>query len=195
VPVGATTTLVAIGPSNGPLISAEVPPAAGNQAIVQASPVTDASPTAHVVIGLRAGPTGPAVQSTTELTILLNPKVSWTIALTGGASRISVNALGGHIRTVELGRASKATVALPSAAGVTTIDEVGGVSELAITAEPGEVASVTAHAGAGTIDLDGVTHTGVGAGTTFSQPGYQHAPNQLAVHLLAGASLVTVSAH
>jgi hypothetical protein len=203
VPVGATSINVAFSNADSDLIIASTPPGSQIGPVIQGVDTSSgvqgvnnaggSSATAtRLTLKLASISTNQAAESINSLTIMLNPKVVWTLALTGGASTERIDARGGHVTQVQLGHTSTATVLLPARAGTTTLDEVGGVSTLQVATPSNEVASVIAQAGAGTITIEGVKHSGIAAGTTVAQPGYPGAADRLDVQLEGGASSVTI---
>ena len=124
-----------------------------------------------VTIGRRAIPasgSGPdAVQ------IELNDQARWQLALAGGASDV--------------------TITLSAHSGTTPVMIAAGVSDLRLQVPAVEPVRVTVGAGAGSTTIDGVPHSGIAAGTTFTAPLWDTAAARIDLDCTAGVGSIAVT--
>jgi hypothetical protein len=180
---GATSVDVAVGSPISALLTATTP--AGSGQVPALVTGTDHS----VDLQLRSiGGGGPLVVQVT-----LSPLVVWTINLDGGATVERVDLRGGHLAAINLGAGvSRADVYLPPQRGTQNLRETGGVSALTVTVPATVAVKVRAGGGAGSVQLNGTTHSGVSGGSTFSDPGFATAPARAYLDLSGGVSAVVV---
>jgi len=115
--------------------------------------------------------------------------VHWTINLDGGATTEDIDMSGGRLTSLNFDSGvSMASVRLPAAVGTERVTLAGGASVLAVEAPAGAPAQIDAQGGASEVQFDGVSHTGVAAGSVFTEPGFAGAENRYAITLTAGVS-------
>src|SRR4051812_42182097 len=144
---------------------------------------------ARVVVGLRdTGRAGPAT-----VTVLLSSGFIWDVRLAGGATDEAVDLTGARGGNVEFAAGtSRAVVALPAASGTQRVTMSGGASQFVVRLSGAAPVRVAASNGAGTVTIDGTTHSGVGGGTVWTPDGWDAAANRFDVQASAGVAALTV---
>jgi hypothetical protein len=182
---GATNVNVTVAKLSGKLLTAATPITSSQEPAVALSP--DGVATVQL-----ASPGGGGGIS--EIDVVLDSSVLWTIELAGGATEENVNMRGGRLALLDLAAGtSGANVILPARNGTQVVREVGGASELTVSTPRSVSSRVQVSGGAGSVQIGAVTHTGVGGSRTFAEPGYLSAPQRLDVELVGGVSRVRVT--
>lgn len=132
---------------------------------------------------------GPAV-----LLVLLSRSVSWSLRLDGGSSDLVVDLGSGTVRDVDLvaGNA-RARLVLGNPRGTVPVQLAGGASQFTIRAPRAVPVRVALDGGAGTVILDGATHTGIVDGTVFMPPSWATAGDRYNVVATGGVSSLTLT--
>jgi hypothetical protein len=144
----------------------------------------------EVVAGLHAtGGAGPAL-----VTVVLSSKVHWSVRLAGGAGDESVDLTGGPGGDVDFSAGtSRATVALPAARGTQRVVLGGGAAQFGVRLAGDAPVRVAAQGGAGSVTIDGVTHSGVTGGSAWTPAGWSTATDRYDIDATSGVSTLTVS--
>jgi hypothetical protein len=143
-----------------------------------------------VVAGLRdTGLAGPAV-----ITVELSDDVAWNVRLAGGATEETVDLTGGRGGNVDFSAGtSRAVVALPAATGTQRVTMSGGASQFAVRLAGNAPARVAAKGGAGSVTVDGETHTGVAGGSVWTPGDWAVADSRYDIDATAGVATMTVA--
>jgi hypothetical protein len=143
-----------------------------------------------VVAGLRdTGLGGPAV-----VTVELSDDVAWTVRLAGGATDETVDLTGGRGGNVDFSAGtSRATVTLPAASGTQRVTMSGGASQFAVRLAGNAPVRVAAKGGAGSVTVDGETHSGVAGGSIWTPDDWAAASSRYDIDATAGVSTMTVA--
>jgi hypothetical protein len=144
----------------------------------------------EVVTGLHAtGGSGPAL-----VTVVLSAKVRWNVRLSGGATDESVDLTGGPGGDIDFSAGtSRAAVALPAAKGTQRVVLGGGAAQFDVRLAGDAPARVTAAGGAGSVTIDGATHSGVAGGSAWTPDGWNSAADRYDIDATSGVSTLTVS--
>jgi hypothetical protein len=128
------------------------------------------------------------------LTIELNTRVRWRIQLDGGASRETVAMDHGRLAGLDFGAGSaRIQASLPVPNGTVPIQLTGGASSFDLRVPPTVPTQVRLGAGAGHATIDGVTHTGIAAGTVFTPDNWTTTTDRYLIDNTAGVSALTVN--
>jgi hypothetical protein len=143
----------------------------------------------EVVAGLHdTGEQGPAV-----VNVLLSSAVRWHVRLAGGAADEAVDLTGGPGGDVDFSAGtSRADVALPAGKGTQRVVLSGGAGQFTVRLAGDAPARVAANGGAGTVTVDGGTHSGVAGGSLWTPPGWASANDRYDIDATAGVSTLTV---
>jgi hypothetical protein len=143
-----------------------------------------------VIAGLRdTGLAGPAV-----VIVELSDDVAWNVRLAGGATDESVDLTAGRGGNVDFSAGtSRAAVALPAAPGTQRVTMSGGASQFSVRLAGNAPARVAANGGAGSVTLDGETHTGVAGGSVWTPDNWTTATSRYDIDATAGVSTMTVA--
>jgi hypothetical protein len=143
-----------------------------------------------VVAGLRdTGLAGPAV-----VNVELSDDVAWNVRLAGGATDETVDLTGGRGGNVDFSAGtSRATVALPAATGTQRVTLSGGASQFAVRLVGSAPVRVAANGGAGSVTVDGDTHTGVAGGSIWTPDDWAAANSRYDIDATASVSTMTVA--
>jgi DNA-binding MarR family transcriptional regulator len=126
--------------------------------------------------------------------VALNPGVSWTLALRGGASAVGVDARGLELRGLRLdGGASKLDIWLPAPRGSVSVCIEGGVNRAQIQRPEGVPLQLQVHGGANRLEFDAQRFGAVGGDLRLASPGWELASDRYIVEVGGGASRLTVN--
>jgi hypothetical protein len=151
-----------------------------------AAKVTDTGANHRLTLVKDAGTTAPPV------TITLNAGVRWSLKLTAGNSETTVNLTQSKLASLDLaGGAHVFDLALPPVTGTLPLRVTHGMNQLKIKTN-GDPVRVTLDAGAGTVVIDGETHTGVKRGTVLTSDGWAAAADRVDVDSVEGVGTLTV---
>ena len=180
---GFSTVSVTAAPIGGRLLEVTGTPATAPPTAA-ATGDTVAVSSGHPVTG---GPVSDAVQ------IVLNSSVRWQVALSGGAASAIVDLSAARVSSVEVVQGvSSLEVTLPAQAGTTEVTLAAGASSLRVHTRGGEPARATLSAGAGSAVIDGETHSGVAAGSSFTGAGWDTATARVDIECSAGVGALVV---
>ena len=143
----------------------------------------------EVVTALRGtGEAGPAV-----VEVLLSSSVRWRVRLAGGAADEAVDLGGGPGGDVDFSAGTaRASVLLPVGRGTQHVVLGGGASQLVVRLSGNAPARVAAIGGAGSVTVDGDTHSGVAGGSVWTPSGWSSAADRYDIDATSGVSVLTV---
>jgi hypothetical protein len=148
--------------------------------------VPNVSTSDGLAIAVRTSGDGPG-----RLEVLLSSRVTWRVRVSGGATEARLDLRGAPVAGVALASGiSTAELWLPEPRGPVEVSETGGTNGLILHVVARVPVKVTVGGGAGTATLDGATHTGVSAGTTFAPASWDTATDRYDVRLVGGVSHV-----
>ncbi|WP_254876899.1 hypothetical protein [Verrucosispora sp. NA02020] len=128
-----------------------------------------------------------------EVEVLLNARVSWQVALTGGSTERRLDLAAARLGGLELaGGATRTTLRLPAVEGLVVVRVTGGVNRFDVTVVGGVPVRVRSVAGAGAIAVYDERLDGVAPQTVLGSPGWDRAADRIFLDLVAGANRVTV---
>jgi hypothetical protein len=134
------------------------------------------------------GPPGPSA-----VEIEVNAAVRWTVRVSTGANEELLDLGGGRIAGVEVvGGVSRLEAFLPPPDGNLPVRLSGGANQVLLHAHRDAPARVTIGGGAGTVRLDGTTHSGVPAGQVFTPPAWAGSGDRYDVDVAGGVSTLTL---
>jgi hypothetical protein len=144
----------------------------------------------EVIAGLHATDGGgPAL-----VTVVLSSKVHWNVRLSGGANDESVDLTGGPGGDVDFSAGtSRAAVALPAARGTQRVVLGGGAAQFDVRLAGDAPVRVAAMGGAGSVTIDGETHSGVAGGSIWTPDGWPAATDRYDIDATSGVSTLAVS--
>jgi hypothetical protein len=183
VVTGATTVTVKAVDLGDTLARATTP---DDSAFAPSIVDTDTNLQVHLADTGLAGPKAVVVE--------LNKDVAWKLRFSGGYTEISVDA-GAAARVDAVDVASGVTrveLALPAPHGTTQVRVAGGANDVAVHVPSGPPAKIAIGGGAATVTVDGVSHSGVTAGTAFTPDGWDTATDRYDIAATSGVSTLTV---
>jgi hypothetical protein len=125
--------------------------------------------------------------------IQLSDRVRWQVRFVAGASDEHVDLANGRVAGVEvLGGVSHLDIALPRPQGTVPVHMSGGADRFAVHAPSGVPVQARLDSGAGTVTVDGSTHTGLSAGTVVSTGDWERTQDRYDIEAAAGVSTFTV---
>ncbi len=142
----------------------------------------------RVQVFLVSAGSGPAA-----VTVLVARGVRWELRFDGGATDVVANLGGARLSSVDfVAGDSHIGLTLPAPHGSVPVRMAGGASQFTIEVPSGVPVRTSLDGGAGSVELDGVTHTGVAGGTVFTPFGWTAAADRYDVVAQAGVSALTV---
>jgi hypothetical protein len=133
-----------------------------------------------------------AAPDNVPVTITLNAGVRWGLKLTAGNTETTVNLTQSKLVSLELaGGAHVFELALPPVTGNLPLRVTHGMNQLKIKTN-GVPVRVRLDVGAGTVIIDGETHTGVKPGTVLTSDGWAGAANRVDLDSVEGVGTLTV---
>jgi hypothetical protein len=127
----------------------------------------------------------------TAVDIQLSSAVRWTLRIAGGATAESLQLSNGKVQAIDfVAGATNIDVTLPKPAGTLPVRVEGGASQVNVHGMKGVPARATANNGAGQIQLGGVDHQGIAAGSQFDMPGWGAATSRYDIQLLSGVGVL-----
>lgn len=143
----------------------------------------------HVRVGTQsAGRGGPP-----SLDVRLASGVRWRLHMDAGATEQAVDMRGGHLAALDLAAGvTRSEAWLPRPAGVVTVRESGGASELTLHVPDGVPVRLRLGGGAATASVDGKETTGVSGGTVLTTADWQAAPDRYEVVTSGGVSTLSL---
>jgi hypothetical protein len=123
----------------------------------------------------------------------LDSAVTWRIRLAGGADSASLDLRGTAVSELDLASGlSTVEVWLPAPKATLMVRETGGVNQLVLHRRADVPARLTVGGGAGSVSIDGSSHTGVAAGGQFTTAGWAGATDRLDIDAVGGVSQVQI---
>ena len=124
--------------------------------------------------------------------LALNPTIPWTAAISGGASRVTVDATRLDLRLFEIsGGADRLRLTLGRPHGEAVSRMAGGASQVRVDRPAGVPVRLNVRGGAASIDLD-EQHVGATSGATLVTPGAEGATDRISIEFDGGVSKVKV---
>ncbi|MEV2239859.1 hypothetical protein [Micromonospora sp. NPDC049891] len=131
---------------------------------------------------------GPAV-----VEVVLAESVRWHVRLNGGAKEQHLDLRGAQLGDLEFTAGSnRIELTLPAPEGTQRTVLGGGASQVVVHLAGDAPVQVRAGGGAGSVTIDGTTHSGVAGGTTFTPPEWNSATDRYDIDATGGVSTVTV---
>ncbi|GIJ78375.1 hypothetical protein SAMN05443287_10133 [Micromonospora phaseoli] len=131
---------------------------------------------------------GPAV-----VEVVLGESVRWHIRLSGGAKEQHLDLGSAQVGDVEFtAGANRIELTLPPPQGTQRTLLSGGASQVVVRLAGDAPVQVRAGGGAGSVTVDGTTHSGVAGGTTFTPPAWESATERYDIDATSGVSTLTV---
>ncbi|NLU79488.1 hypothetical protein HCA58_14070 [Micromonospora sp. HNM0581] len=131
---------------------------------------------------------GPAI-----VEVALAESVRWHVRLGGGAKEQHLDLHGAQLGDVEFtAGATRVELILPPPEGTQRTLLGGGASQVVVRLAGDAPVQVRAGGGAGSVTVDGTTHSGVAGGTTFTAPGWNSATDRYDIDVTGGVSSFTV---
>ncbi|TCB95634.1 hypothetical protein E0H26_19440 [Micromonospora zingiberis] len=125
--------------------------------------------------------------------VVLHESVRWQVRLNGGAKEQHLDLRTAQLDGVELtAGANRIELTLPRATGTLRAALSGGASQVVVRLTGDAPVQVRAGGGAGSVTVDGTTHSGVAGGTTFTPPDWAAANDRYDVDATSGFSSLTV---
>ncbi|GIF17497.1 hypothetical protein BJ973_009538 [Actinoplanes tereljensis] len=129
-----------------------------------------------------------------EVTIVLNNAVRWTLQLNGGTAQTTVDLTGAEVDGVDLlGGASRIDLTLPVPTTVVPVRMAGGVDQFLVKLAGATPVRVQVQSGAGEVTLAGATHKGIAPGQSFTANGWGSGEAGFDVQAVAGMSALTIT--
>jgi hypothetical protein len=139
-------------------------------------------------VRLRLTEGGPGV-----VDIQLSAQVTWQLRFTGGADRIDADLTRGRLSAVDFTAGTSAIeLTLPYPSGEVPIRMSAGVDRFVVHTPSNAPAWVRVGGGADSVTIDGVTRTGVSAGTAFASDEWHATSDRYAIECTAGTSTFTL---
>ena len=127
-----------------------------------------------------------------RIDVALNPGVTWTLQLSGGAANASINLSGGHLAGIGVsGGASRVTLVAPAPSGTVPMTFDGGANTVTVHRPAASPARVDVSGGASSLQADGRSQAGLGE-LTWQSDGYASATDRFAITVSGGANRVVV---
>lgn len=132
---------------------------------------------------------GPAV-----VEVVLAESVRWHVRFNGGAKEQHLDLRGAQVGDVEFtAGANRIELTLPAPEGTQRTLLGGGASQVIVRLAGDAPVQVRAGGGAGSVTIDGTTHSGVAGGSTFTPPGWDSATDRYDIDATGGVSTLTVA--
>ncbi|MEW2474738.1 hypothetical protein AB0875_13205 [Micromonospora gifhornensis] len=134
------------------------------------------------------GKDGPAI-----VEVVLRESVRWHIRLDGGAKEQHLDLSNGQVDGVEFtAGANRIELTLPAPTGTQRVVLGGGASQVVVRLGTDAPVQVRAGGGAGSVTIDGTTHSGVAGGSTFTAPQWETATDRYDIDATSGVSNLSV---
>jgi hypothetical protein len=124
--------------------------------------------------------------------VVLNPRLSWAVLLSGGAARANLSFGSGTVRSIDIsGGAASLDLSLPPPRGSTTVSVSGGANSIKAHRPPGAALHAEVSGGAGSLRFDGRSSSGIGD-LSAESANYATASDRYLLTVSGGANNVTV---
>ncbi|GIJ19961.1 hypothetical protein [Micromonospora lutea] len=134
------------------------------------------------------GRDGPAV-----VEVVLAESLRWHVRLSGGAKEQHLDLRGARLDDVEFtAGADRIELTLPAPEGTQRTLLGGGANQVLVRLAGDAPVQVRAGGGAGSVTVDGVTHSGVAGGTIFTPPQWKSATDRYDIDATGGVATLTV---
>jgi uncharacterized protein (UPF0303 family) len=144
--------------------------------------------TGDTVTLTRSGDGGPAV-----VDVALDRQPAWSVAIAGGATAATLDLATGRVGTIDLASGvSTFEMGLPAARGTTRVVMSGGSSQMRVHLTGPSPVRVTLAGGAGSVEVDGASRSGVPGGTVLVPPTWSAAHDRYDILCSAGVSALVV---
>lgn len=128
-----------------------------------------------------------------HLVVEVNSRVRWQIRLDGGAKQATVAMNAGRLRGLDFGAGnSRIEASLPVPQGTVPVRMAGGASVFDLWLPRDVAARVRIAGGAGSVSIDGTTHSGIPGGTVYTPQGWDSATDRYLIDNTAGVSTLTL---
>ncbi|GEM00193.1 hypothetical protein [Cellulomonas terrae] len=125
--------------------------------------------------------------------VRLADDVAWTVDLAAGADTVDADLSAASVTGVVLdGGARSIELTLPRPVGSVPVEQRAGADHLVIHLPDGVGARVTVTSGAGSVQVDGTSTPGVGAGTVLTTEDFDEADDHYAVTVAGGLGNLTI---
>lgn len=125
--------------------------------------------------------------------VLLNDGVQWTLTLSGGLKRGTLELGGARIEGVDLaGDAARIDLTLPQPDGTLPVRMSGGINQFLVRADQGVPVRIRTREGAGQVRFDGETDDGVARGAAFLTPGWDDSTDRVDLDAVAGVGSLSL---
>jgi hypothetical protein len=136
---------------------------------------------------------GGATGTPSSVDVIVNSAVTWQLRIANGAQMVSLDLRGASISELDLASGVSAVEAwLPEPHGTLIVRETGGVDRLTLHRAARTPVRLTAAGGAGSVSIDAMQHTGVGAGEQFTLDGWTGSTNRLDIDAVGGVAQVRI---
>jgi len=181
---GFTTLTITTGDIGDDLVRATA--AAGSR-------VRPAVSLAGNIVAVGNAPSPPGGSGPASVALILNPSVRWQLSLDAGATAVVINLAGGSVSGVDVAQGvSSLQLTLPPVTGTTVISIAAGVSSLIVHLHGHEPVRATLSSGAGSATIDGGSHSGIAAGSSFTPAGWASATDRVDVACSAGVGALVI---
>jgi hypothetical protein len=124
--------------------------------------------------------------------ITLTTRVRWTLRFAGGANTESLDLRGTRLTRLDVtAGTSQLEIWLPRPTAVTTAALSGGASSLQMHVPANVLTRVTARAGAGSVNIDGVENSGISPGQAWTPAGWAGQTARYDVDIRSGVGNAT----
>ena len=136
---------------------------------------------------------GTGNQGAAIVEVVLRESVRWHIRLNGGAKEQHLDLGNARVGEIEFtAGANRIELRLPAPTGTQRTVLGGGASQVVVHLTGDAPVRVRAGGGAGSVTVDGTTHSGVAGGTTFTGPQWEDAADRYDIDVPSGVSGLTV---
>jgi hypothetical protein len=143
--------------------------------------------------GIRLFLVDPSKRIDTTVDIVLNSRIRWSLAMTGGVRNSVLNLAGTTVGSVTLnGGATRIDLTLPPPSGTVPVRMAGGANQLQIRTTGAVPARLRIRKGAGKVVFNGQTDNGVPRGATFASPDFAGSGDRIDVDAVAGVGILSV---
>jgi len=125
--------------------------------------------------------------------VRLADDVAWTVDLAAGAETVDADLSATSVRGVALDAGARTIeLTLPRPDGSVPVEQRAGADHLVLHLPDGTGARVTVTSGAGTVQIDGETRQGIGAGTVLTTDGFDEGGDHYEITVAGGLGNLTI---